>query len=105
MRIALFVELLVVLAACTPVHEFSPISEASFAPRDTQHPIVFYETPPDTTYDVIGYAECRGEGIGEAMPYLKKLARQAGGDALMDVKETQVFLALYNYRAAVIRYK
>ncbi len=92
----------VVALACAPVHSFSPASNQRFEPRTENVEVL--EEEPTREYTLVGYVECRGESVGDAMPYLKKLARENGGDAILKIESTPVFVGLSTYRAAVIRF-
>jgi hypothetical protein len=93
---------LAALLGCAPVHTYSPAGSTTFGPTTSE--IAVLETPPDRPYTVIGYAECRGENVGEALPWLKKMAQENGGNALLKIEAVPVFASLSTYRAAVIRY-
>jgi len=101
-RLALGLLAAVVPIGCAPVNSFSPAGEARFGPSETE--IVVLEEPPSRPYIVIGYVECRGQSVKDAMPYLVKQAKANGGEALLKIESTGVFLSLSQYRATVIRY-
>jgi len=60
---------------------------------------------PTQDYEVLGYVEARGSDPNEALPLLKKLARQNGGQALWKIESNGVGDGVTSYRAIVIRYK
>jgi hypothetical protein len=62
----------VVAIGCAPVNSFSPSGEQRFGPSESE--IIVLEAPPTRPYTVIGYAECRGKSVNEAMT----VPRQAG---------------------------
>jgi hypothetical protein len=98
--------MLVVIAGCTPVHNFAPAGDVTFEPRPSDHPIEYFPNePPQREYIVIGYVDCRGDSVKDVLPWFEKMARKHGGDAIIDLKSTQVYLALQQYTATVIRYK
>lgn len=100
---------LVVLAGCLTKSEFTPTGSTAFEPRPADYEIEVLEEMPDSSYMLLGYAEARGQTIGDALPRLIRHAREAGGDALVGIT-TSVFDnnlgygQTTSYRAAVIRY-
>lgn len=81
---------------------FTPTGTERFGPSTSE--ILVLDSPPVEPYLVIGYAEARGENMGDAIPKLKKLAQENGGNALLSIEATTVNLGVISYRAKVIRY-
>ena len=95
-----------VFLACSPAHTFIPSGTNTYDARPTDYPVAFYPEEPETTdFVVVGYAECRATSVKGALPFLEKLARKAGGDALIRLESTQAYQSVLLYRATVIRYK
>ena len=93
------------LLACTVAHEFTPTSGEVYAPYPEDHTVQVLDAMPDTAYVLLGYVESRGMSMGQAMPYLLELARENGGDAIVDIGTEAVGSGVFLYRGALIRYK
>jgi len=92
----------VIALGCTNIHSFTPASSARFEPTTAE--ITVLDSEPPQEFEVIGYAEARGGSLKEALPLLKKLAQDNGGNALLKIESTGIGYGVSNYRAKVIRY-
>jgi hypothetical protein len=93
-----------VIAGCTPSHNFTAITSGVYEPYPAEHEIQILDEMPDTTYVVLGYVESRGTSMGMAMPYLIELAREHGGDAIVGIESETINEWVFIYRGKLIRY-
>lgn len=94
------------LISCHPVHNYIPAIDFEYGPHSPDTAIdVFMETPPNRRYELIGHVDCRGATVEDVMPYFKKMAREHGGDAIVNVSSVPLSGDLSKFTADVIRYK
>jgi hypothetical protein len=94
------------LISCHPVHNYVPAIDYEYGPYPPDMEIDFYpDTPPDRRYTIIGHVDCRGATIEDVLPYFKKMAREHGGDAIINVASEPLSGDLSKFTADVIRYK
>jgi len=91
------------LLACTPINQFTATGPV-YPPRPDDYQIEVLAQTPERPYVTLGVAEARGESLSDALPLILKRAREAGGDAILPVETTPVYMAVKEYRATVIRW-
>ncbi|HEY5809143.1 MAG TPA: hypothetical protein VIT67_14310 [Povalibacter sp.] len=115
-RLALVVALVSCLVACsTTQSRFAPLGGKSFPPRDESFQITVFDQPPSRSYDRVARLDVHFEksawqesNLQEALPELKKQARLAGADAIVDIKEQRSQVAetkMYHVTATAIRFQ
>lgn len=98
--------MLAILPACNPVHNYTPAIDFEYGPHPPDATVdVFMESPPDRRYNVIGHVDCRGANLEEVIPFFKKLAREHGGDAIINIRSEEMSGDMSKFFADVIRYK
>jgi hypothetical protein len=93
-RIGLFLVLCVVfIPACAPKEgykDFSVLIDQRFPPKPPSAPIEIIFQTPDKPYILIGEVEVRGQiGLQSAVDQLKTMARDMGGDAIINYRSNR----------------
>lgn len=104
------------LAACaTSQQSFTPL-KSGLTPKPANAEILVFEGTdlPTRPYEKVAKLDVHLEvthfvrfGLAEALPKLKTQAREAGGDAIIEIKETKsrvLETAVYHVRATAIRF-
>ena len=91
------------LLACQNYQKFTPAPGIdTFGPSVGE--VVLLEAMPSEPHVVIGYAETYATSLDQALPILTKLARANGGQAIVNLGETSIYMQAHSYRVSVIRY-
>jgi hypothetical protein len=94
------------LVSCHPVHNYVSAIDYEYGPHPPDSEIdVYAEAPPGRRYVVIGHVDCRGATLEDVLPYFKKMARENGGDAIININSEPLSGELSKFTADVIRYK
>lgn len=107
--------LIATVAACTTTQgSYTPLA-SGYAARPADHPIEVFRTgQPDRPFIAVAELDVHKEathfitfGFEDALPELEAQARQAGGDAIIDIDESRsryLETSIYHISAKAIRY-